>query len=78
MKYELSDDDVDFIAAAIDTHVATGMARTSTEVLRHAEKLPDAENAEKWLGEFEYMALHGRGYIMRRESVIEALRKPIK
>ena len=78
MKYELSDDDVEFIAAAIDTHVATGMARASTDLLRHAGELPNAENADKWLGEFEDMVLQNRGYITRRESVIEALRKPIK
>lgn len=78
MKYELSDDDVEFIAAAIDTHVATGMARASTDLLRHAGKLPNAENADKWLGEFEDMVLQNRGYITRRESVIDALRKPIK
>ena len=78
MKYELSDDDVEFIAAAIDTHVATGMARASTDLLRHAGRFPNAENADKWLGEFEDMVLQNRGYITRRESVIEALRKPIK
>ena len=42
MKYELSDDDVEFIVAAIDTHVETGMARASADLLRHAGKLPKA------------------------------------
>ena len=47
-------------------------------ILRHAGKLPNAENADKWLGEFEDMVLQNRGYITRRESVFEALRKPIR
>ena len=78
MKYELSDDDVEFITAAIETHVASAMAIASTEIVRHAEKNPKSDDAEKWLDDLEGMILQERGYVTRRESVFEALRKPIK
>ena len=78
MKYELTDDEVEFICAAIDTHVAAAMAKAGEEIASLAAKKPTPNNAGEWLQGIEDALFHEKGYVDRRDSVFEALRKPIK
>ncbi len=78
MKYELDDDDVEFIARAVEVLVEAEMKKTGDEITRLAAKKPDCDNADAWLGDFENLLLQERGFVTRRESVIEALRNPIR
>ena len=48
-KYELTDDDVEFIGAAIETHVAAAMARAGEEIASLAAKKPSPDKAGEWL-----------------------------
>ena len=78
MKYELTDNDVEFIGAAIETHVAAAMARAGEEIAGLAAKRPSADKAGEWLQSIEDTLLQEQGYVDRRDSVFEAFRKPIK
>ena len=78
MKYELTDDEVEFICAAIDTHVAAAMAKAGEEIASLVEKKPSADNAGEWLQGIEDALLQEQGYVDRRDSVFEALRTPSK
>ena len=78
MKYELSDDDVEFIGAAIETHVAAAMARAGEEIAGLAAKRPSPDKAGEWLQGIEDTLLQEKGCVDRRDSVFEALRKPIR
>ena len=78
MKYELTDDEVEFICAAIDTHVAAAMAKAGGEIASLAAKKPSPDKAGEWLQGIEDTLLQEKGYVDRRDSVFEALRKPIK
>ena len=78
MKYELTDDEVEFICAAIDTHVAAAMAKAGEEIASLVEKKPSADKAGEWLQGIEDALLQAQGYVDRRASGFEALRKPIK
>ena len=78
MKYELSDDDVEFICAAIDTHVAAAMAKAGEEIAGLAAKRPSADKAGEWLQGIEDALFQEQGYVDRRDSVFEAFRQPIK
>ena len=77
-KYELTDDDVEFIGAAIETHVAAAMARAGEEIASLAAKKPSPDKAGEWLQGIEDTLFQERGYVERRDSVMEALRNPIK
>ena len=77
-KYELTDDDVEFIGAAIETHVAAAMAKAGEEIASLAAKKPTPDKAGEWLQGIEDTLLQEKGYVDRRASVIEALRKPIR
>lgn len=78
MKYELTDDEVEFICAAIDTHVAAAMAKAGGEIASLAAKKPTPDKAGEWLQGIEDALFHEKGYVDRRDSVFEALRKPIR
>ena len=78
MKYELDDDDVEFIARAVDALVEAEMKKTGDEIARLAAKRPDCDSADKWLVDFENLVLQERGFVTRRDSVVETLRNPIK
>ena len=78
MKYELSDDDVEFIKDAVDTHVAAAMAHAGQEIAALAAKKPSVDKAGEWLQGIEDTLLQKQGHVTRRESVSEALRNPIK
>ncbi len=78
MKYELTDDEVEFIGAAIETHVAAAMSRAGEEIASLAAQKPSPDKAGEWLQRIEDTLLQEEGHVDRRDPVLEALRKPIK